>query len=813
MNKGNTVIRLGVASMAVVVLAAGCSQSEDNATTSTSLVMRGTTTTKVSVQVGSPSSSGAITEAATSTTALLSPSDAEDALSEEAVGLVDGMVDACADLLEFRCARALDDVCIKIANSRADLLGGGSTQKVDGRYIFDTRKLICHLKDIFHMWEFDAVLSAKYGVEYYSEFNPGFLAFRHNFRWQRRTMPFVERYVFDVDGNETVNALTSMSFEEFFANSSWDGDMPSAIRLKLSRLVYDLAFEAVSATGAAEPMDEDVSSRILDAQRMSESEKECYHYENGIQSESFADLLLKQPGWSYYVGGVMVECIENLCEARRAIEDFVCYFEGRIVDEATYDETSYTWDMESGRELTMASIFWKAIKYFCAIGEINNNADSTDSCRGVAANICDVMWSPGIRDASASPSISVSFTSISRPLSALSSCLLAVELSSLPYSNAISECFNQVKTLLTTPDLTLVPDRACADASNKCEEFYKANEHYFRSTAGSIDLYYPSKECWGYRQFYDYEFIWKNMLFLCSENDSLLAFVDSECYNYIRRFCDSTSNDTDLVNFTTRMSNIDSRFVLRARIRHPAYTDGIRTALCEIIADTRQIVIHTLAQTSMENNSIKKYLPLTLEEAQRIAINPVDLLPGSIDVKPARKRTVFTPLSDGNINLIDSATQACSSDSFVPIESECAVKLQRSCFDLLFSSSESTTQYESLVSDIYLAADYVCTTVWVAELGRMASVLLSNFPDDYQAGNFNQFIGYISWQVCCRPSAAINIFDGVFSIDENGNAHPKMSILDKLSDGSPILNEIIPPLITSVAQYIQPYLRSPDTAI
>lgn len=813
------VSRWGVVFVALAVLATGCSQSEDSVSdgsgsaTNTSRTRLSYTAppspvTQASVQKES-SVSGL--EIATTTISLSSP-DARNALSEEAVGLIDGMVDACADLLEFRCARALDDVCFKIANSRVDLLGAGSTEKVDGRYIFDIRKLICHLKDTVHMWEFDAVLSAKYGVEYYSELNPGFFAFRHNFRQQRRTMPFVERYV-DVDGNVAVNALTSMSFEEFIANSSWDGDMPSAIRLKLSRLVYDLAFEAISATGAAEPMDEDVSSRILDAQRMSESGKECYHYENGIQSESFADLLLKQPGWSYYVGEVMVECIENLCETRRAIEDFICYFEGRIVDEATYDEAKYTWHMESGREVTVVSLFWKALKYFCAIGEIDHNTDPTDSCHGVAANICDVMGVPGIKDASASPTIIVSFTYISRDLSTLSPCELAVELSSLPYSNAISECFDQVKVLLTTPDSILVPDRACTDASNKCEEFYEANEHYFKGRIGSLDMYYPSKECWGYRQFYDYLLTWNNLFSPCSEDDSLLAFVDSECYNYIRRFCDSTSNDTDLVYFTTRMNNIDSRFVLRARIRHPSYAKGIRSALCVIIADTRKIVIHTLAQTSTMNNSISKYLPHTLEEAQRIAPNPVGLpIPGNINVMPARKKIVFTPLSDVNINLINSATQACLNQTLSPRKSECEVKLQRSCFDLLFSSSESTTLHESLVSDINLAADYVCSTVWIAELGRIASVLSANFPDDYQAGNFNRFIRYIARQACYVSLSAVNIYGGgIFSIDENGKARPKRSILDKLSNRSSILNEIIPPLITSVAQYVQPYLQSPDT--
>ena len=799
------IVRLGVVGVVVAVLAAGCSQSEEGTSDGSEPV---TSISQTSLSSSAPSSLSPVVPSSTSAeitttvtqvpveettiaTTSLPPAEenvplpeeafVEDVLSEEAVRLIEAGIDACADLYEFKCARALEDVCFRIARNREELEGRQIREKIDGRNVLYVRNMICRMKNAVHIWEFDAVLLAKYGEEYYSRFSPGFYAFRDNFYKRVAWNSFTD----------TSSSSYRESYEEFIANYSWDSYMSEAVRLKLHRLVFDLESAVYSAISSfnLETMDVNIANRVLASQQMPEAVRECT---KDVWRMSLSDILL-DTGYNLY------ECTESLCETRKVSDDFICYYEGSLYDGIGDQNVK----MESGREITIVSLLWRALKYFCAAGETNDNFDPDDSCRRVATNICDIT-----------DNLLASFTFVSYYISKMSSCLLAVELSSLPFTNAIIRCLNQIEILVTTANLALVPDLTCADASEKCIEFSRTNERYFgggsRLIGGvttSLNIYYPSANCWGYRQYYDYEFIWKNILFLCSENGSLSAFSDSECYNYIQRFCDSTSQNPNFFTFlqdanVVRYSGtavLDDRFASYINIPDSIYSNDpdksgreIRRALCSIISDTQ-------TNTSVVNNSIKKYLNLTQEDNDRIVTNPVDTPSFGFRVDTKREY-VATRLSYDNINLINSATKECASNSLAPGEFDCAVKLWRSCFDLVSSRSNTKTKGESVRSEISLLAGNVCGSVWIAELGRMASVLSSNFPDDYQAGNFNQFLEYFAFHVCCYTTSA-------FDIDENGKVHPKMSEIDHLSKyGSPVVNEIMPPLLTSVATYIQIYL-------
>ena len=152
MNRRNIVIRLGVASLALAVLAAGCSQSGDEsgvgsgtavplsggtASASLGLGAGGATTTQMSVQEQSPGSSAVIpattrgcggivrlgcvprgSNGGTTTTVVVSLPSVEAkvgvVLSERVVESIDVAIDACADLYDLGCGEAVRDVCFQL---------------------------------------------------------------------------------------------------------------------------------------------------------------------------------------------------------------------------------------------------------------------------------------------------------------------------------------------------------------------------------------------------------------------------------------------------------------------------------------------------------------------------------------------------------------------------------------------------------------------------------------------------------------------------------------------------------------------------
>ena len=172
-----------------------------------------------------------------------------------------------------------------------------------------------------------------------------------------------------------------------------------------------------------------------------------------------------------------------------------------------------------------------------------------------------------------------------------------------------------------------------------------------------------------------------------------------------------------------------------------------------------------------------------------------------LDEEPLETETIdieqtSTELTSNNHDLINSATAACGAVSTLLGNSQCAIKLWKSCFDLFYSRAD----HESNESEVYRSSEYVCTAAWIAELARMASALLASFPEDYQAGSFNQFLQYIT-------DEAVDGGEGILTIDEGGTARPNLN-----REGlSPEVAESLTALGNSIAQLTQPYLNLPAT--
>lgn len=799
-------MRLATIALAIAVFAVGCSQSEDGVSdgsgsaTSTSrtslttatprlLDTESTSATQVSVQEQLPGSSATVpttarecggivrmgclprgsngeTPATTTTVASLSPVEAEVVLSDEVVGLVDFAAEACGDLFEFRCAVALEDVCFQL---RSD---SGFERLFRGVGTDDFLITICNSYGLVHLWEVDAVLSAKYGEEYY-RWNPGFVTFRGRFHSAANNFLVSESDLYPRDDYIDYVELKEIGlFYDFVDDSTWSEYLPYAVRLKLLRIFYDVGLALQSAMDSLMPRSESVSSRILSVQDFPEAYRECYRY--GADSSigmSLAEMLTSEVAgrWS----GEVIECIENLCAGERASDVVVCYFGDSAIDESQDDEI-----VLRGRNTTVSVFFWNAIKYFCARGAADDNAFPDDTCHRVADNICriaDDADSLNLRN------YRVEYTA----------CGLRAVLYFQPYGNARARCYSEIEKVLTTIDLVSVRDSSCEDASEECAKFTEFQRGLeYRQGSEAVLYFYPWDRCSLYRLYYEFEIFWKNIPLICSQGSSLsLAFTDSECYKSISEFCGK-----DLEGYGRDDFAISYDFAIydRSPIRK---ADNVRGAVCHNILNAQP-------QTSVNSNSSYKYLNLLPDASQKKLI--LDIMPG-----PPAARTIdefIGQLTDDNIDNITSAVRECTNNSFAPSEPKCTTELWKSCFNLLSHTASSKIPF---FRDYYMgvivrnSTAYVCNAAWIVELTRMATILSSSFPEDHQAGNFNQFLQYIVDEAVIEEGYYRGL--PMLRIDENGKARPNLNP----EDLAPEVVETLTALGTSIAKLIQPYL--PDT--
>ena len=756
----------------MAVLAAGCSQSEDGVSegsepaASSSLAglssaappaAESTTTTQASIEE-EPSGSGS--EIATTTTSLV-PAVVEDALSAEMMGLIDVAVDACADLLEFKCAGAVRDICFQL-RSGDDVILSEDEQ-------FD----ICVLEGVVHYWEVDAVLSAKYGEEYY-RWNPGFLAFRDYFHYGAISFLLSRSDLFAHDEDyDWLYPYSSQkviaSFDEFVDDSTWAEYLPYAVRLKLLQLFYDIGLVLQPEPANLSPKSEDVASRILGVLNFPEAHRECYG--RGIDGSikvSLAEMLTSD---SIDQWGVL-ECIDNLCASRETADAVVCYFE-----DIDRDESSNGKSILKDRSSTISGFFWNSLKYFCAKGTENDNAFPDDACHRVAANICEIAGNDD------SLTVMVAYHS---HLEGSASCRLSSALYYETYSEAKARCYSEIENVLTTMDLLSTQDSSCNYATEECTKFWQ-NRNYVR-------IYYPGDVCSLFGQYYALEIFWQKISFTCSINNTLsIVFVDSECYDSIRRFCDS---DYSKVGFglVYHIGGIDFSIYYLSPIRS-GYK--VQKALCSIILDARR-------QSSVKNNSGYKNVNLMPHESQKNSASFIDYnTPWAIT-----NRVEIPIYSDDSIDGISSAAIECRNNSLALSEPKCLIALWKSCFDLLSYKISSKIPYfdayysfpfNSRLAFSY-AQGYVCNATWIAELTRMATIMFSSFPEDYQAGDFNQFLQYIA-------DEAVDRGEGILTIDENGVARPNLNLDGLIPEAA----ESLTALGNSMAQLVQPYLNLPAT--
>ena len=765
------IVRLGVVGVVVAVLAAGCSQSEEG-TSDGSESVASTSQTSLSSSVPSslspvvPSSPGAeittttttqmpVEEATIATTSLppaeenvplLEGAFVDDALSEEAVRLIEAGIDACADLYEFRCAEVMEAACVNLRVALGSKLErGDDVSETEVSELIDARRQICNLAKIAHFWELDSVLSARYREEYYSQ-NPGFHSFRDDFFWSARTIGFPRNPLLDVDLDTVPREMES--FDKFAARTGWAEYLDGAVKLRLLRLVYDMGVEIVSAIGTLTPRSGDLSNRILSAQNVSWADIKCW--DEYVARQSLSGIFINW--YSVKIIKIAVnKCISVLCSYKNDI--FACHLGDITIDKSHYDSNVervvLEIDVMDNFEISKSSLFWKIIKHICSTEVVDIVDPLNDYCRRAASNICQVLEEDDSR------SLSIMFRA------KYVFCSIGADVTRLQYSNAIDRCHQQLETLLTTINWFSVLNNSCNDASEECVKFWQGRLYLqdYYSYYGRLEYI---EKCHLFERFYVTEVFWKNIPLLCFDDNNLqLLFIESECYDFIQRFCD---NDLEW-EFHPAYQNL------------PRRTDyGLRIALCNKI-------LYTQNQISIASSSSNPYhIPY---ESQKIPVFTFSYPTLSI-----LARETSTELSEANIDSISSANTECLSLGLE--KSECVVKLWKSCFDLISSKA----RYESYESEVFRSKAYICRAASIAELIRMASVLSSSFPKDHLDGNFNQLYGYIADEAA-----------GILPIDETGKAHPNLNPEYFRSEAM----EALMSLATSIAQLAQPYLRLPAT--
>ena len=796
------ITRWGVIITALAVLAAGCSQSEDgvsdvsgsatstspaslssaaslspaveNTATSTSLSELSTTTTQASVEE-EPSGSGS---EITTTTTSLSPAVVEGSLSDEAIRLIDVATDACADLLELRCADAMRDVCFQL---RYDLGSEQPVERSDDNTILTESEQsdICALDSIFHLWEIDTVLSAKYGDEYY-RWNPGFLAFRDEFHSAARSFLASNSDLFALTGGrynwifysfENIEEIGS--FDEFVDGSSWGKYLPYDIRFKLLRIFYDFGLALQFELDNLSAKNEDIASKILSIPNFAEAHRECDEWEiDGLIIMSLSQLFTSETIQRWKV----LECIDNLCENRTAADAVSCYFEDSDIDEFSNGRI-----VLRGRSATVSGFFWNSIKYFCAKSTTNDGVFPNDTCHRVAANICQLTSELALNKAADSTSNLIISSSVLR-----SACRLGLALHYQTYMNARTRCYSEIKNLLMTMDWLSAQNSSCNDAAVKCAELWLKGNYGTIDYPWDATIYYPYDWCSFFRQYYDFEIFWQKIPLICSENNtSSSTFADSRCYNSIHEFCSSRYGKNDFDIYESNDLENEYGNLMRGG-------EKIRGALCKGILNVQ-------TRVPVESNSSHRDLNLTSRKSQKQLIS----LPNRSPLARTSKKELAVGLTDDNIENISSAVKRCTNNSSAMSETECVKELWKSCFDLLSYRISPQRQYFDEYYNVYGPQEfwnsitYICNAAWIAELARMASVLSTSFPKNYQAGSFNQFLQYIA-------DEAVDRGEGIIAIDENGTARPNLNREGLSSE----VTENLTALGMSIVQLVQPYLAA-----
>ena len=772
------VSRWGVVIVALAVLAAGCSQSEDAVSDgsepaiSTSQAGLGsvaapavesTTNTQASEE---PSGSGS--EIASTTTSL-PDSGVESALSGRVVELVEAGMDVCADLYEMRCARAFWDACMQVRIELGSILESGiDVSQSEIIEIDDLRDNVCSLFEMAQYWELYSILLARYGDNFYRS-DTGFYSFRDR-------LAFVSFSLFpsscDIDCSEDpISGETSVAAEDLFARH-----FPDDLRMRFYRFASSLRRIVLGLHPWVVSMSEDEADRILGAYEDLEVDDQCRsrflvdifsNYENG----TFAPVTIT-------IREALYSCIRDLCDngdERFFLECYSCsgeyeeFFSACSSSETFFDTFVYTriaipirlgiLRSNSNSFYSQRLLFWEILKYSCATGEIHFDAYADDTCRTVAYNICELIENTSLRR----DNFHITESSI---------CDLGWELEKLLFENEKDECLRELEIFLANENLFSVSDGRCNNATQRCIESRGRNK--------SEILAY--RDCGGFEKYFHFETYWKNIPVLCSrDNPQAIAFRESECYDSINLFCANELNANLKYNTYNNYHRILDEFEsddIPFRER-----EKISIALCEAL----------LQYYNGNNDSQAEQLSLLRSNSQTTLMPILDeeppLEPETIDIEQTS-----TELTSNNHDLINSATTACASISPLPGNSECAIALWKSCFNLFYSRAD----HESNESEVYLSSTYVCKAAWIAELARMASALLSSFPEDYQAGSFNQFLQYMA-------DEAVDGDESILAIDENGKAQPNFN-----RDGlSPEVAESLTALGNSFAQLVQPYLRLP----
>ena len=771
--KRRAIVRWGVVITALTVLAAGCSQSENGASdgskpeTSTSQAGLSSAAshspaTRASVEEEPLDSSS---EIATTTTSL-PPAEAEEplpdkavvesALSDEAIRLIGVGVDACVDLYEFRCGRVLWDACavlhedLESVSEEEDSVSADRADEVivTKEVVSYVKNRVCRFMDLAFYSELSAVLSARYGEAYYKS-DKGFYGFRD----QLAAFFGVNIYV-SLPDEEYPEILDGLP-EGYGTRTEWGRNyIPEVVRPKLGQLFYSLYTYAISENSVNLKSENEVS-RILAKQKAVEAVGQC----DTVNDVIFHDI-------EYYdsFNSDINQCISELCSKESGIYAIGCHT-GRVTIETkeyNYLSEKYEKNTRAVDDLGFSKgvLFWQMLKYVCATALIHDNYFMGDDCRRAAFSICKYWNAVGF-------SFSDDITDIGSP-----ACNIGNVVRTVSYTAAIDACYDLLETFLTTKFLLFDTTNSCSWASEECAKYYR-NDRY---------------PCEIYRRYFNFEIIWKNIPLLCTDNNSsVLSFSDSNCYNALKQSCRPAlmgdySGVYGRYHPNLAINEIRSGYTIRRALCSYLFYPYERDNVSDVVRSNNLLYIPQASSKIQVGKDFSK-TTISLETTVR------NEFPS--DQEFAMLETIPREFPSANIDFINVAATEC--DKGQNPQSECIEKIWQSCFNILLTDPNINWEL----------AHYVCTAAWIAELARMASALLSSFPEDYQIGSFYQFLRYITAEAVERNKS-------ILTIDEGGTARPNLN-RDGLSseDGTPEITEALLALGNSIAQLVQPYLRLP----
>ena len=541
-------------------------------------------------------------------------------LTIETAALVDAAIEACSDPFEFLCSEAIWAACIDARiywNTVSPKTQQDWTDEL--RALEEVVDLLCGAVYVVERAELSAVLSAKYGKDYYLEYADGIEAIKYvdhvnifgRFAGYTSNVYRLSGYFGGIRDiyHEGIGAI-DISGGVLEVEKDWD--ITDLIYFKMSKTTAEKLIpltDIVVSFARSEMYTITSKDRSVARKILKKFDLDADKNKNVFCKKSITSVLYGENDWQ----SEAMECFKIICSPSQNVIYRICVSEknGEFIGEDDTDSM-----------VAQLELFWYMIPYICANGEIYQFAYPDDSCRKFASSICDIAQNYWSRAFLGLPTSNLSAIHSS-------TCALKQNMEVLQFWESARKCFKAIEGVRISNNELTEYSSHCADIGDEC---------YYRYIG------FDNFNCGGLEKFYDLEVIWKRLPTICNEEKNrVINFVESNCRMEIESICNSTEDISTLLP-----SGLYDR-----------YSDDIGWTLCSILYP--------------ERFSIKNLSTSSIKEISRYGSFPQTL-------KPAEVANELTP---ANLDKIDLTANICASTLITPIESDCSTALWAACYDVL----------------------------------------------------------------------------------------------------------------------------------